>query len=139
MKCLAVASLVTCFLPGCGGRSVDPHVEDLVTIRTGIYGQVTSVNDVGDTDSDYVRDFGVDVFQVPAATELGAPIAHTASAGRGFYQLEIEPADYVVCSAFRRCVRITVGDQPLRLDYEISVGPGWSTGTTWVPQAGPKG
>lgn len=128
MAVLAIA------LTGCGGKSakgIDRQVEELLTIRRGLYGQVTSLDDIGEHLPEYLQRFGIDVFQVPGGTELGSPVAHTASAERGFYEIELPPSDYVVCSSFRRCVRVALGDELRRLDYEFSVGPGWSAGTWW--------
>ncbi len=129
---LALAAVLGCDHQGGG---IDRHVEDLVTIDQGIYGQVTSVNDVGAPDTAYVPAFPVSVFPVPDGIVLGSPIA-SAETGpdRGFYQVALDAGDWVVCDWARRCVTASVGPaQRLRLDYEIGPGPGWSNGTPWTP------
>lgn len=140
-RAIAASMVMLSALLGCGGGAdrkagavadgIDGRVEDLVTIRKGLYGQVTSVDDVGEPQPEYLPGFGIDVFPVPDGTELGSPIAHAASVSRGFYEIELSPSEYVVCSSFRRCVRLALGDELHRLDYEFSVGPGWSAGTSW--------
>jgi hypothetical protein len=129
-----VAALALALVVGCGGRdaTLDRHVEDLVSIQHGLYGQVTAVDDVGSPAPTYLPGFGVEAFAVPAGTTLGAPEASTTSAARGFYELALPTGDHVVCSSYGRCVVVTLADGELRrLDYEFSVGPGWSAGTPW--------
>lgn len=134
------AALLLAALAACGRddhHGIDRHVEDLVTIDHGVYGQATYVDDVGDpaAATSYLPGFGIEVYPLPLSVTLGAAVATTASrADRGFYQLELGPGDYVVCTQFHRCVAITLADGArTRLDYEMSVGPGWSAGTPWPP------
>jgi hypothetical protein len=122
----------------CGVRTerIDRYVEDLVTIQHGLYGQVTEVDDVGneeETAPRYLPGFAVDAFEVPLGAELGSPVASTSSRlPRAFYELSLPAGDHVVCSSFKRCVVITLGaGELMRLDYEFSFGPGWSSGTPW--------
>jgi hypothetical protein len=120
---------------GGGGEGIDRHVEDLVTIDQGIYGQITSADDVGDADHAYLAGFGVDVYTIPDGTVLGTPLANTVSGQeRGYYELALDAGDWLVCTRFQRCVIVTVAaGQRLRLDYEFSNAPGWSRGTPWEP------
>ncbi len=121
----------------CGSQTetIDRRVEDRVTIEQGIYGQITSVDDVGEHEPQYFSGFGVFVYAVPPGTELGEPVANTSSeASRGFYEVALPASDHVVCTTFRRCVVVTITEgQRLRLDYEFGPGPGWSSGTSWPP------
>jgi hypothetical protein len=121
---------------GCGPAEVgavdERKVSTFATVKTGLQGLVTELDDVGLTQPKDLANFQVDVFEVPPSTTLGPVFASTHTNADGFYELALAPADYVVCTAFKRCVRVTVpkGD-PLRLDYYFSVGPGWSGGTRW--------
>ncbi len=116
---------------GCGDDGIDRDVEDLVTITQGIYGQVTSTNDVGDVETRYLPGFEIDVFPVPPIfpapdDEHGVPVATTESGARAFYEVALDPGDYVVCTFFGRCIDITVLEGALmRLDYSFSIAPGW--------------
>jgi hypothetical protein len=118
----------------CGGHT-PPTIDQRVTIQQGIYGQITSSNDVGPPERQHVGEFQVNVYDVPSGTVLGAPTASTVSDDSlGFYEISLPKGDHVVCTSFQRCVLVTVFDgQRLRLDYEISVGPGWSRGAPWPP------
>ncbi len=129
----ALASVLA--VTACGDdASIDRNVEKYVTIQQGIYGQITSLDDVGsDNDPKYLPGFGVDVFAVPAGDALADPIASAVSNGRGFYEIDVPAGEYVICSSFRRCVSISVAQGLLRIDYESGVGPGWSQGTSWPP------
>ena len=122
-------------LAGCGGNGIDRHVEPLVTIDQGIYGQATSVNDVGDPDVQVLWGFEVDAFAVPSSgTELAATEGSATTASMGFYEIALPAGEHVVCTASRRCVTATVPQGGLvRLDCELSVGPGWQGGTPWPP------
>jgi hypothetical protein len=118
----------------CGGHAA-PTVEQRVTIQQGIYGQVTSLDDVGRHEPQPLGGFPIYVYDVPAGTVLGAPTASTASeTSLGFYEMALPSGDHVVCTSFQRCVVVTIrAGQRLRLDYEFSVGPGWSSGAPWPP------
>ncbi len=131
IPCLALLALVAC---GSERKTVDRHVEDLVTIAHGLYGQIITVNDVGNTDEAYQPGFTVDVYALPSGVALGPVLATATSGDRGFWELGLDAGDYVVCTAFQRCVAVTLASgELLRLDYELSVGPGWSAGTPWPP------
>jgi len=111
---------------------IDRHVEDLVTIAHGIYGQVTTVDDVGEPMPAYLPGFAIGVFAVPAGSVLGNPVATATSGARGFYEIELPAGDQVLCTAFERCVLVTlVAGELSRIDYEFSLGPGWSRGSPW--------
>lgn len=102
------------------------------TISTGITGFVTQHNDVGPSSTMALGNFQIDAFAVPAVGGLGSPIATTKSDAQGFYELGLSPGPIVVCSSFKRCVRVVVpSTRPLDLHYSFSNGPGWSSGTTF--------
>jgi hypothetical protein len=133
LRLLAVASALAASACGDEERTLDRHVEDLVTIDQGVYGQITSVSDVGPSAADYLPGFTVEVYVVPVGTERGTPVASTASeASRGFYKVSLSAGDHLVCTASGSCVVVTLAaGEVLRLDYESGPGPGWSRGTSW--------
>ncbi len=135
LQWLAPASFLVAAACGSRTETIDRHVEDLVTIDQGIYGQITQLDDVGEHRPSYLPGFGVYVYAVPPGTELGEPVAGTSSeASRGFYEVALPTGDHLACTSFQRCVVLTLAQgERLRLDYEFSVGPGWSTGAVWPP------
>ncbi|MCA9524345.1 MAG: carboxypeptidase regulatory-like domain-containing protein [Myxococcales bacterium] len=59
-------------------------------------------------------------------------MASGVSDPNGFYQIALEPGDYIVCAEFRRCTAVTVDPNARqRLDYDSTDGHGWSN--TGVP------
>lgn len=127
----AIVVLLT--LVGCTPEPIDRRVEQFVTITRGIYGQATFIDDMGSDDADYLPGLRIDVFPAPPIVpapgdDLGLPVASTESGWHGFYELTLEPGEYVACTAFRDCAAVTIGEGGLaRLDYEVGPGPGWST------------
>jgi len=62
-----------------------------------------------------------------SAAVADSPLATATSDGVGFYEFPLTPGDYSLCTSFRRCTALHVETgQCVRLDYEFSVGPGWS-------------
>ncbi|AEI68721.1 putative lipoprotein [Corallococcus macrosporus] len=60
---------------------------------------------------------------LPGESDVGS----VTSNEEGFYEFALEPGDYRICTTFERCTDFTVGTgEAVRLDYEFSVGPGWS-------------
>jgi len=119
-----IAGCITLAL-ACGEAniSVDRQVEDHLTIASGVYGQTTSVDDVGDHSPQYYP-MTLSVFN---SSDHNAVLASARSDERGFYQIQLSPGDYAICTSFDRCTSFLVSDgQCIRLDYEFSVGPGWS-------------
>lgn len=112
----------------CFEEEFDPYVEDLLTISQGIYGQTTSHDDVGYNPIVVNSDFTVLAYtsQPPENLNGAEPFASDISDERGFYELALEPGEYWICTAFGRCIQLTLGTELLRLDYEFGVGPGWS-------------
>ncbi len=119
-------------MTGCGSDDIpsDEEVEEFATLNQGIYGLITSYNDVGDDNEvESSSDFGVIVREKTSDKPEGVPVASTSSNDRGLYQLPLEPGVYWVCTEFLRCVWFELDEgQRLRLDYEFGPGPGWSAG-----------
>lgn len=109
-----------------------------VTIVQGIYGMATKHDDVGANPVVAWKDARFIVYaNCPAGSGYDPDnpvIAEVTSDYSGFYQLPLDPGDYVVCTAFQRCTTVTVApNSRVRLDYEFSVGPGWSNSTVPAP------
>lgn len=105
------------------------EVEQQVSIDQGIYGLITTYDDVGSYNPILVLPgFTVNVFyEKPSSGEEAIPLLSTESDSRGIYQIPLQSDEYCVCTAFRRCTSITVSEnKTLRLDYDFSNGPGWS-------------
>jgi len=118
--CLFAVGVSACASASAGG--IDRHVEDRVTLSTGVYGQTTSQDDIGDSPVKYK--------QMMLSVSAGAgdpPLATQTSDGVGFYEFPLTPGDYSLCTSFGRCTALHVETgQCVRLDYEFSEGPGWS-------------
>ncbi len=110
-----------------GASGVDRNVEMRLTISSGVYGQTTSQDDVGDHAPEF-NSMEMSVFQ----SESGdAPIAKAKSDEVGFYEVALQPGDYSICTSFARCSTFRVEqDQCVRLDYEFSAAIGWATAET---------
>ena len=136
MKIAVLIGVATTF--GCSSEGGPPNPEALVDIQQGVYGLTTQQDDVGDNPVLAHANFRVLVFDhVPVrdtsltgtAFTKEAPLTQTVSDGGGFYQLALEPKRYVFCSSFGRCVWLEIRkSERTRLDYQSSVGPGWSKG-----------
>jgi hypothetical protein len=123
---------------GCGSSQPTlPDADQLVTIQQGVYGIITSEDDVGDYTVVPLGSFSILVYgDVPPLSigQNGAPIVpppltETRSDERGFYQLELAAGRYVFCTSFLRCVWLDVpANQPVRLDYVFGLLGGWSQG-----------
>jgi len=54
-------------------------------------------------------------------------VVSVSSTKEGFYEAPRVQGDYRICTASGRCTDVSVGiDELVRLDSEMSVGPGWS-------------
>lgn len=101
-------------------------VDSKVSISQGIYGLTYSVNDVGNTDAAIIENFKILIFTInDTATTL---LDSIHSDNSGFYEYELEPGEYKLCSGFMRCATLTINNRLKRCDYEFSVGPGWTCG-----------
>jgi hypothetical protein len=133
VRCAAAAAVLASSL-GCGSTTLDHHVERLLTIRQGIYGQVSVINDVCPD--------GV-CPEAPVANELSvfgsalpSPVPVRSSATLGFYELALpqgsfeicyrypssppDPSPPDACSAFA-----VVEEQRVRRDLRFGLGGGW--------------
>ena len=125
MRMTMFAGCVTFALTACGeaNTSIDRQVESQLTIASGVYGQTTSVDDVGSNSPQYFP-MTLSVFN---SEDHNAALANARSDERGFYEIQLSPGEYTICTSFDRCTPLPVSDgQCIRLDYEFSVGPGWS-------------
>ena len=105
---------------------IDRRVEDRLTISTGVYGQTTAQDDVGNDPVEY----NPMTLSVSARGD-STPLAEVTSDDNGFYEIPLSPGNYSICTSFGRCTDFEVGEgQCVRLDYEFSVGPGWATAET---------
>lgn len=104
----------------CG--DLDP--EEAVTISQGVYGMTTYVDDVCASRCEREpRSMTLTIKALPQE----ADVASVTSSKDGFYESALALGDYRICTAFGRCTDFSVGtDEAVRLDYELSVGPGWS-------------
>ncbi len=69
--------------------------------------------------------FSLEPARVEAAT------AESDTGREGFYQCGLPTGPHEICTSFGGCRTFEVGErQCVRLDYEFSVGPGWSRPTT---------
>lgn len=119
-RCLSVLLLAASF--GCGG--LDRDVEAFVTITQGVYGQTTFLDDV--CPSGCEPQYKSMKLVVSGKTPPQAAVTITSD-DKGFFQLGTEPGDFEICTEFDRCIEFTVAaNAKIRLDYEMSAGPGWS-------------
>lgn len=101
---------------------VDRHVEGRLTISNGVYGQTTSQDDVGDNPVEYHP-----MTLYVSSQGDSEHLATVTSDEVGFYEIPLSPGKYSICVSFGRCSDFELADQQcVRLDYEFSVGPGWS-------------
>jgi hypothetical protein len=120
LSCAALLSGLAC-------TSVDPIVEDRLTISSGIYGQTTSLDDVGDHSPEYMS---MELTVTPSSDD-GARVSTVRSDEAGFFESELLPGSYSICTTFGRCADFDVQPgQCVRLDYEFGPGPGWSQSTS---------
>lgn len=104
----------------CG--DVDPV--EAVTISQGVYGMTSYVNDVCPSECEREpRSMTLRVKSLPH----DADVVSVTSNEDGFYEASLVMGDYRICTTFGRCTDFSVGvNEVVRLDYEMSVGPGWS-------------
>ncbi len=131
----SLLAISACILISCTNESSDeePTTQDLkenLSITQGVYGLTTSHNDVGDNPIEIISGFDVDIFYEQPTTDLEedvTPLVSIKSNGEGLYEEELESGEYCICTSFRRCAPVVIHENELlRLDYESSVGPGWS-------------
>ncbi|SEU25110.1 hypothetical protein SAMN05443572_10749 [Myxococcus fulvus] len=93
------------------------------TISQGVYGLTESVDDVCSSSCDPEPHSMSLSIRTLSEREL---VVSVKSNDDGFYEVELASGDYVICTSFERCTDFRVEpEQTVRLDYEMSVGPGW--------------
>lgn len=117
-----LASLAVMSLSSLACGDVDP--EEAVTISQGVYGMTSYVNDVCSSGCEREpRSMTLLVKSLPQDTD----VASVTSNEDGFFEVALELGDYRICTTFGRCSDFSVGSsEVVRLDYEMSVGQGWS-------------
>ncbi|GHG70631.1 hypothetical protein [Comamonas sp. JC664] len=117
---LAALPLIALGGSACG----DANTLDALSISQGVYGLTTYAEDVctGKCDAG-PKSMTFSLRALPGETDVGT----VTSSREGFYEVALEPGGYRICTTFERCTDFTVeAGQLVRLDYESSVGPGWS-------------
>jgi hypothetical protein len=125
---LSIAALLTA--AACGAQhDLQTCQERSATIETGVFGCTTSTNDVGDVTTQVLPNFEVQIFvEMPPPTPDDGltPARKTRSDESGFYQIELSPGIYWICTTFRRCGELTIpAGKPVEKDYDFGPGPGW--------------
>ncbi|QDE95871.1 hypothetical protein BHS05_08275 [Myxococcus xanthus] len=117
---LALLAVMSLSSLACG----DGDPEEAVTISQGVYGMTSYVNDVCSSGCERdPRSMTLLVKSLPQDTD----VASVTSNEDGFYEVALALGDYRICTTFGRCTDFSVGvNEVVRLDYEMSVGPGWS-------------
>lgn len=119
--CVALSAACT------DGATLDTNVERFVSIGTGIYGQTTSFDDVGNNPVE-AHAMELRLEHADGHIDSVAPKSVTSDS-RGFYELAIDvgaAGDYRICTTFDRCENIAItADQLWRCDYELGPGSGW--------------
>lgn len=99
----------------------------------GVYGCVTSANDIGKVEVRPLPGFSIQAFQSeppPTPDDGLVPWMETKSDAAGFYALSLSAGSYWICTSFRRCVAVAVpAGENVALHYEFGLGPGWSPAT----------
>lgn len=107
-----------------GSACGDSNPLDALSIAQGVYGLTTYADDVCTWECDTgPMSMTFSLRALPGETD----VASVRSSREGFYEVALEPGSYRICTTFERCRDFTVEEgQLVRLDYEFSVGPGWS-------------
>jgi hypothetical protein len=114
---------------GCGGPDPADCASRTPSIASGVYGCITSTNDVGDTNTSVKPNFEVQAFDTHPSEDPNdglAPEARAVSDAEGFYEMPLAAGHHWICTAFRRCTEKDLGNGTRRLNYSFSIAPGWS-------------
>jgi hypothetical protein len=111
-------ALVFLLVTGCGSDAVDTDVEQFVTIQQGVYGQTT----VYDEETGKVKTESIELLVLREETR----VRELASDSRGFYEAQLDPGDYRICTFLRVCtdLRVEAGKR-VRKDHERGPARGW--------------
>ncbi|MBS2019719.1 MAG: hypothetical protein JST00_43050 [Deltaproteobacteria bacterium] len=130
----------------CGGESASEekappkNPDELVTIASGLYGQVVFVGDLvvdGKSASNVVPNQEVFVYsgdaKLSAVAPAPGPLASAKTDAQGFYQLQIADGAYQVCAAAGSkaeprtgvCTRFEVKGSRVRADYCRCMNESW--------------
>jgi hypothetical protein len=127
-SCFSLASLFLLGAIGCGSAA-DPAACQSRTpsVASGVFGCITSTNDVGDTSTHAMSGFTVQSFATQPSSDPNdglAPEATTTSDAEGFYEMPLVAGHHWICTAFRRCTDKELAQSTRRLDYSFSNAPG---------------
>ncbi|MEZ4445109.1 MAG: hypothetical protein R3B72_38910 [Polyangiaceae bacterium] len=125
---------------GCGSDTDLVCIDDLVTIGQGIYGELLNGCDTADCETSRASGMEVRVYDEDPtppdpddATDDGTtlvPLAVTKADGAGFYEVELLPGSYSVCTNVCTTTTVSPDDAPQRLDWASGPGGGrWYVGS----------
>jgi hypothetical protein len=107
-------------------NDIDRRVEQFITIQHGIYGQATSVSDVGASNPQYLTQFEIRVYTAAQYQSGGNPDATVLTSSVGFFEVPLSDGDFFLCTSYMRCTHLTISNSELkRCDFEAGPGPGW--------------
>lgn len=90
-------------------HGIDRQVENRLTISSGVYGQTTSVDDVGPSEAEYFRMS----LHVSAQGDWTSRATITSNEV-GFYQAPLPAGAYSICTSFDRCTDFEVAEGQMR-------------------------
>ncbi|MFV1984849.1 MAG: hypothetical protein ACC657_14985 [Thiohalomonadales bacterium] len=115
----------------CGGgddNEINRNIENLVTIKQGIYGQATQISDVVNTPDSYNIGFSFELYNIVPSSDPNdgvLPIKTTRTDKNGFYEFEMIVGKYCLCSSRSDCISINLTENTLlRINHVIFFGNG---------------
>jgi hypothetical protein len=133
-RCFVIAvSMLTLGLAGCGAgaRSVDEVSAGVDAcfaqgpgFRTGIYGCVTTTIGGYTSEND---NFRINIYQSAQRPDANTPaIITTRTNAIGYYEIDLIPGSYWICSRSFECKSFGVGNlELLELDFRTETPNGW--------------
>lgn len=116
-------------MSGCGPTAVERCKARRPNQSQAVYGCITTSNDVGEPTVRQMSGISIQEFETEPPPTPGdglAPLAETKSDEEGFYTLSPRAGGTWLCTAFRRCMAVTVPEgTAVRMDYDFGLGPGW--------------
>lgn len=140
-----VPAVLSIALAACAATPIDTPLEDIVTIRHGVYGRLTETSDVGGVPDSVYPNAAVTVYLRDAPY---TQVAQTTSDSTGVYQFEIDTGRYEICTLGNPretiagqwqdncaggCTFIDVFQDLVRLDWAANLSGGWWAGGDHCP------